>query len=159
MFKKLISFCIIASVVFSFAGCIKDQPQNGSANLVPYMGGYTEEGEMTEKLYGLMTADGKKAVEPLYDNYYTLELEGEKYYCMQILEGVWEPVCHSSLLVSADGEWQLEIKDNIVAISENRIICQQFNGSFNVYDYSGNKIFSGNENQSVDTNGNGFYNG
>jgi hypothetical protein len=77
---------------------------------------------------------------------------------MQIFDNKWEDTCYNSLLVSADGEWQLEIKDNIVAISENRIICQQFNGPFNVYDYSGNKVFSGNENQSVDTNGSGFYN-
>lgn len=163
MFKKLISFCIIASVVFSFAGCAKEQPQNESANLVPYMAGFKsdeENGYWAESFYGLMTADGEVVAEPIYNSYRTLEFGGKTYYCMQITEGEWEDTVYKkSLLISADGEWQVEINDNISALSENRIISEHFDGSFNVYDYNGNKVFSGNENQSVDTNGNGYYNG
>ncbi len=183
MFKKLISFCIIALVVFSFAGCAKEQSpdetteqttaetanqpdeqnKEPSGMLVPYMAGFKsdeENGYWAESFYGLMTADGEVVAEPIYNSYRTLEFGGKTYYCMQITEGEWEDTVYKkSLLISADGEWQVEINDNISALSENRIISEHFDGSFNVYDYSGNKVFSGNENQSVDTNGNGFYNG
>ncbi len=161
MFKKLISFCIIALVVFSFAGCTKEQPQNESANLVPYLSGYKydeENGYWTEKFYGLMTSDGETVIEPVYDQYRVFGLNGKTYYCMQISADDWLPICSKSLLISADGNFKLELEDNILAISENRIICAQHNAPFTVYDYSGNKIFSGNEYQTVDTNGNGFYN-
>ncbi len=165
MLKKSIAFMLMVLLVFTFAGCMKEQnpqPQNESANLVPYLSGYKydeENGYRTEKYYGLMTADGKKVTEPVYNTYRTFECNGKTYYCMQILEDDWEATCHKSLLASADGIWQLEIADNILAISENRIICGQHDKPFTVYDYNGNKMFSGNENQSVDTNGNGFYNG
>lgn len=182
MFKKFIAFVLACMFVFSFAGCAKEQTpdetteqttaetanqpdeQNKESSdlLVPYTAGYKhdeENGYWTERLYGLMTGDGKKVVEPVYDWCRTLECNGKKYYCMQIMEGEWEDTCYNSLLVSADGTWQLELEDNIRAVSENRIICGQLDGIFTVYDYDGNKIFSGNENQSVDTNGNGFYNG
>ncbi|MBR3803471.1 MAG: WG repeat-containing protein [Clostridia bacterium] len=182
MFKKIIAFVLACMFVFSFAGCMKEQSpdetteqttaetanqpdeqnKESSGMLVPYMAGYKydeENGYWTERFYGLMTADGKKVVEPVYDWCRTLECNGKKYYCMQILDNKWEDTCYNSLLVSADGTWQLELEDNIRAVSENRIICGQLDGIFTVYDYDGNKIFSGNENQSVDTNGNGFYNG
>ena len=106
-----------------------------------------------------MTTDGKAVIEPVYDEYQTFEQNGKTFYCLKVMEGDWEPICHNSLLISDDGTLRLELKDNIVCLSENRIICQQFNQPFTVYDYSGNKIFSGNEYQTVDTNGNGFYNG
>ncbi len=165
MLKKLIAFTLAVLLVFSFAGCTKEQnpqPQNESANLVPYLSGYKydeENGYWTEKYYGLMTSDGETVIEPVYDQYRIFELNGKKYYCMQISADEWLPICSKSLLISADGNFRLELEDNILAISENRIICVQHDEPFTVYDYNGNKIFSGNENQSVDTNGNGFYNG
>ena len=162
MFKKLIAFLLACLIVFSFAGCTKEQPQNESANLVPYLSGYKydeENGYWTEKFYGLMTSDGETVIEPVYDQYRVFGLNGKTYYCMQISADDWLPICSKSLLISADGNFKLELEDNILAISENRIICAQHEEPFTVYDYDGNKIFSGNENQSVDTNGNGFYNG
>lgn len=162
MFKKLIAFLLACLIVFSFAGCTKEQPQNESANLVPYLSGYKydeENGYWTEKFYGLMTSDGETVIEPVYDQYRVFGLNGKTYYCMQISADDWLPICSKSLLISADGNFKLELEDNILAISENRIICAQHEDPFTVYDYSGNKVFSGNENQSVDTNGNGFYNG
>lgn len=183
MFKKLIAFLLICMLVFGFAGCVNDKTSDETAEqttaesatstdeqnkepsgmLVPYMAGFKsdeENGYWAESFYGLMTADGEVVAEPIYNSYRTLEFGGKTYYCMQITEGEWEDTVYKkSLLISADGEWQVEINDNISAISENRIISEHLDGSFNVYDYSGNKVFSGNENQSVDTNGNGFYNG
>ncbi len=165
MLKNLIAFTLAILLVFSFAGCTKEQnpqPQNESANLVPYMAGYKydeENGYWTEKFYGLMTSGGKTVIEPVYDQYRVFELNGKKYYCMQISADEWLPICSKSLLISADGKFRLELEDNILAISENRIICVQHDEPFTVYDYNGNKIFSGNENQSVDTNGSGYYNG
>ncbi len=161
MLKKLTAILLALSVIFGFAGCVKE-PEKSSAEIVPYMSGYKcDEGNgyLAEKLYGLMTADGKPTTEPIYTSYRTFELGDKTYYCMKVMEGDWEPICHNSLLISSDGTFRLELKDNIVYLSENRIICQQFEQPFTVYDYSGNKIFSGDENQSIDTDGNGFYNG
>lgn len=161
MLKKLTALLLALSVILGFAGCVK-KPENSSIELVPYLSGYKcdeENGYWAEKLYGLMTADGKPFSEPIYTSYRTFELGDKTYYCMQVMEGDWEPICHNSLLISSDGTFKLELKDNIACLSENRIICQQFEQPFTVYDYSGNKIFSGNKNQSIDTDGNGFYNG
>lgn len=161
MFKKLTALLLAFSVIFGFAGCVKEHVKNQD-KIVPYMSGYKydeENGYWTEKLYGLMTTDGKAVIEPVYNEYQTFEQNGKNFYCLKVMEGDWEPICHNSLLISSDGKFRLELKDNIVCLSENRIICQQFDEPFTVYDYNGNKIFSGNKNQSVDTNGNGFYNG
>ena len=165
MLKKSVAFLLACLVVLSLAGCMKEtpgEPESTSPSLVPYMAGYKydeENGYWTEKFYGLMTADGEKVTEPVYDQYRVFELNGKTYYCMQISADDWLPICSKSLLISADGNFKLELEDNILAISENRIICAQHEEPFTVYDYSGNKIFSGNEYQTVDTNGNGFYNG
>ena len=165
MLKKSIAFLLACLVVLSLAGCMKEtpgEPESTSPSLVPYLSGYKydeENGYWTEKFYGLMTADGEKVTEPVYDQYRIFELNGKTYYCMQISADDWLPICSKSLLISADGNFKLELEDNILAISENRIICAQHEEPFTVYDYSGNRIFSGNENQSVDTNGSGFYNG
>ncbi len=161
MFRKLMALLLALSVIFGFAGCVKN-PEKNSTEIIPYLSGYKcdeENGYWTERLYGLMTADGKPFAEPIYNSYRSFKLGDKTYYCMQVMEGDWEPICHNSLLVSSDGTFKLELKDNIVCLSENRIICQQFEQPFTVYDYSGNKIFSGNEYQTVDTDGNGFYNG
>lgn len=164
MLKKSIAFLLACMLVLSFAGCTQEKPQtqDEESALVPYMAGYKcdeENGYWTEDFYGLMTADGKTVIEPVYDQYRIFELNGKKYYCLQISADEWLPICSKSLLISADGNFRLELEDNILAISENRIICAQHDEPFTVYDYNGNKIFSGNENQSVDTNGNGYYNG
>ena len=113
MFKKFIAFLLVCMLAFSFAGCAKEQTpdetteqttaetanqpdeQNKESSdlLVPYTAGYKhdeENGYWTERLYGLMTGDGKKVVEPVYDWCRTLECNGKKYYCMQIMEGEWE---------------------------------------------------------------------
>lgn len=166
MLKKSLAFMLSVLLLLNFAGCMKEfpeEPETASPSLVPYMAGFKsdeENGYWAESFYGLMTADGEVVAEPIYNSYRTLEFGGKTYYCMQITEGEWEDTVYKkSLLISADGEWQVEINDNISALSENRIISEHLDGSFNVYDYSGNKVFSGNENQSVDTTGNGFYNG
>ena len=178
MFKKLIALALGLLLVSGFAGCskektqpqnkesttaqIQNQPEQTSLLLIPYMAGfaYDESDGLNNTLYGLVTADGNTAVEPDYNTYSTMEFDGKTYYCMKVAQGDWEqPEIIKSLLVSADGKWQLEIEDNVVALSENRIICAQYDGPFTVYDYSGNKIFSGNEYQTVDTNGSGYYNG
>ncbi len=171
MFKKIVAFVCVFALCLSFAGCIQSDnadgdgiksPSSSPAEFLPYMSGYKcdkENGYWTECNYGLMTADGEVYAEPKYNSCQTFESGGKTYYCLKINEGDWETVCHESLLVSADGSLELIINDNVVCLSENRIICSQHTGAFNVYDYSGNKIFSGNETQSVDSDGNGFYNG
>lgn len=161
MMKKITVILLALSLILSFAGCVKI-PEQSKAELVPYLYAYKcdeENGYWAQRLYGVMTADGETVAEPIYTSYRTFELDGKTYYCMQVMEGDWEPICHNSLLISADGSFRLELTDYIVALSENRIICQQFEEPFTVYDYSGNKIFSGNEYQTVDTDSNGFYNG
>jgi len=180
MFKKFTAFLTAVLLVLCFAGCTKgqtkeqvteqttaqtQQPEQQKDNeniVVPYMVGYKFYGESdywAEWAYGLMTADGESVTEPIYNYYCTFVLDGKTYYCLQVVDDMWAGTCNNSLLISADGKWQLEIKDRIVAISENRIICQQSEDPFTVYDYNGNKIFSGNEYQTVDTDSNGFYNG
>ncbi len=167
MLKKYFALLFALLLCFSFAACTPDgdgagSPSSSSAELVPYLAGYKcdeENGYWTECSYGLMTADGEVYTEPKYNSCQTLESGGKIYYCLKINEGDWETVCHESLLVSADGSFELMINDNVVCLSENRIICSQYTGAFSVYDYDGNKIFSGSETQSVDSNGSGFYNG
>ncbi len=161
MLRKLTSALLVILVLFSFAGCT-EKPESSTTELVPYMADYTceeENGYIPRRAYGLMTTDGKQVAQPIYNSYQTFQVEDKTYYCLKILEGDWEPICHNSLLVSSDGSFRLELKDNIMSLSENRIICQQFEQPFNVYDYGGNLLFSGNEYQTVDTDGKCFYNG
>ncbi len=129
-----------------------------------YMGGYKcdeENGYSIEKLYGLMTRNGEKLTQPLYNWYQIFELNGETYYCLKYSDVNAEhyDTCLSSLLVKADGTRGAQIPDNIICISENRIIGQQLTYPFTVYDYDARGVLHGNKNQSVDNSSNGYYNG
>lgn len=167
MLKKFTALICAFALCLSIVGCTdSNKPSGGdsvqTSELVPYTAGHKfdiENDYCAQVKYGLMTPDGKTIVEPLYNSYQVFEANGKTYYCMKVMQGDWEPICHNSLLISSDGEFRLEIQDNIVCLSEDRIICQQSEQPFTVYDYSGNKIFSGNQTQSIDTDGNGFYNG
>ena len=129
-----------------------------------YMGGYKcdeENGYSIEKRYGLMTKNGEILTQPIYNWYQIFELNGEIYYCLKYSDVNAEhyDTCFSSLLVKADGTRGLQIPDNIICISENRIIGQQLTYPFTVYDYDARDILHGNKKQSVDNSSNGYYNG
>ncbi len=132
--------------------------------LAIYMGGYKhdeENGYNMEKLYGLMAKNGEILTQPLYNWYQIFELNGETYYCLKYSENNAEhyDACLSSLLVKADGTRGAQIPDNIVCVSENRIIGQQLSYPFTVYDYDAREVLHGNKKQSIDNSSNGYYNG
>ncbi|MBQ8027703.1 MAG: WG repeat-containing protein, partial [Clostridia bacterium] len=181
MFKKCLALVIAFALCFSFAGCVSKPkeyaesdhrwytdftdtliPRDDYGELVVFIGGYKEDMDYYGYRYGLMTLDGKVVIDPVYNRYCTMELNGTEYYCMQYTENELyeggEYYCRSTLM-RTDGSWAITLEGDISCISENRIITSMYSEHFKVYDYEGNLIFAGNDNQSIDTNGKGFYNG
>lgn len=172
MFKKLISFCIIALVVFSFAGCTKEQkeidesqcrwyaeytdtliPRDDYGELFAFTGGYiSDKSGYTDVRYGLMTLDGKIVVDPVYTHYKRMNCGDTEYYCMmytinELYEG-GEFYCESTLM-KTDGSWMLKLDNEIDSINEDRIITSKYGSEYTVYDYEGNVIFKGEGKSSV----------
>ncbi len=172
MFKKLISFCIIVLVVFSFAGCTKVQkefdesqcrwyadytdtliPRDDYGELFIFRGGYiSDKSGYSDVRYGLMTLDGKIVVDPVYTSYRHMTYGDTEYYCMkytinELYEG-GEFYCESTL-IKTDGSWMLKLENEVESLSENRIITSKYGSEYTVYDYEGNVIFKGEGKSSV----------
>ena len=166
MFKKFIAFLLVCMLVFSFAGCMKEQssadetqpamnadnadvqpPDKDSKELFVFKGGYiSDRSGFTDVRYGLMTLDGKIVAEPVYTHYRRMSCGDTEYYCMKYIEHELyeggEFYCESTL-IKTDGSWSLKLEDEVESLSENRIITSKYGSEYTVYDYEGNVIFKG----------------
>lgn len=176
MFKKFIAFLLVCMLVFSFAGCMKEQssadetqpamnadnadvqpPDKDSKELFVFKGGYiSDRSGFTDVRYGLMTLDGEIVAEPVYTHYRRMSCGDTEYYCMKYIEHELyeggEFYCESTL-IKTDGSWMIKLNDEIDSIDENRIITSKYGSEYTVYDYEGNVIFKGEGKSSVSQEG------
>lgn len=176
MFKKFIAFLLVCMLVFSFAGCMKEQssadetqpamnadnadvqpPDKDSKELFVFKGGYiSDRSGFTDVRYGLMTLDGEIVAEPVYTHYRRMSCGDTEYYCMKYIEHELyeggEFYCESTL-IKTDGSWMLKLDNEIDSINEDRIVTSKYGSEYTVYDYEGNVIFKGEGKSSVSQEG------